>query len=184
MSSGLRFSMPWRCILLGALLGLAMPGLQAPGMADTLSEDRVKAGFIYNFVKYTDWPAAVTSSSLRVCSPGQQALSGELRQLQGRPAQGRAIEVELSVHPEQWKTCQVLYIPGNDAKLTVVALESIARLPVLTVSDSAEFIDEGGMIGLKQMAGRIRFDINLGSTRRAGLSLSSQLLKLADKVAQ
>lgn len=180
MSSALRFSLPWRGILLGALLGLALPGL-----ADTLSEDRVKAGFIYNFVKYTDWPAAATSGgSLRVCSPGQQALSGELRQLQGRPALGRTIEVELAVRPEQWKTCQVLFIPGNDAKLATMAIESLARLPVLTVSDSAEFIDAGGMIGLKQMAGRIRFDINLGSTRRAGLGLSSQLLKLADKVAQ
>lgn len=179
MSFAPRFSLAWRGILLGALLGLALPGL-----ADTLSEDRVKAGFIYNFVKYTDWPAAATNVSLRVCSPGQQALSGELRQLQGRPAQGRTIEVELAVRPEQWKTCQVLFIPGNDTKLTTVALESVARLPVLTVSDSPEFIDTGGMIGLKQMAGRIRFDINLGSTRRAGLSLSSQLLKLADKVTQ
>ena len=107
-----------------------------------------------------------------------------MRQLQGRPALGRTIEVELAVRPEQWKTCQVLFIPGNDAKLATMAIESLARLPVLTVSDSAEFIDAGGMIGLKQMAGRIRFDINLGSTRRAGLGLSSQLLKLADKVAQ
>lgn len=180
MSSAQLFSLSWHGVLLGALLGLVMPV-----QADTLSEDRVKAGFIYNFVKYTDWPAAANSgNSLRVCSPGQQALSGELRQLQGRPAQGRTIEVELAVRPEQWKTCQVLFIPGNDAKLATVALDSVARLPVLTVSDSAEFIDAGGMIGLKQTAGRIRFDINLVSTRRAGLSLSSQLLKLADKVAQ
>ena len=53
---------------------------------------------------------------------------------------------------------------------------------MLTISDVPDFAAQGGMIGLKLRADRVRFDINQGASRRAGLVLSSQLLKLADEV--
>lgn len=153
--------------------------------ADSLDEDRVKAGFILNFTKYATWPAAsLGTGALRVCSPVQQALSGELRQLQGRQVQGHEISVRLAFRLEDWRNCQVLFIPASEWKEYGGALAGIARLSVLTISDSPDFIAAGGMIGLKQSDGRIRFDINLGSVRRAGLNLSSNLLKLADEVLQ
>jgi hypothetical protein len=167
------------------LLSATLLSLVTPAPADTLSEDRVKAGFIYNFIKYTQWPGLVgNGNELRVCSPATQPLSGELRQLQGRPAQGQTIAVELGVRPENWKTCHVLFIPQDEARQHAATLEAVARLPLLTVADSPDFIDAGGMIGLKRIAGRIRFDIHLVHARRAGLVLSSQLLKLADQVKQ
>ena len=184
MSPDLRFPMLWRGLRCGFLLStLLVPAM--PSLANTLNENRVKAGFIYNFIKYTAWPTSTLSDKeLRVCSPVQRALSGELQQLQGRPAQGRVIEIEQAARPEHWKSCHVLFIPQDETKKLVTALESLAKLPVLTISDSTEFIEAGGMIALKETAGRIRFDINLESARRAGLTLSSQLLKLADKVTQ
>lgn len=156
-----------------------------PALADELSEDRVKAGFIFNFVKYTEWPASVLAgASLRVCSPERRPLSGELLQLQGRQAQGHGIEVRTPARQDEWRGCHVLFIPDGDRKQMEAALDAVARAPVLTVSDSADFIAAGGMVALKRNAGRIRFDVNLGSTRRAGLGLSSQLLKLAEEVRQ
>jgi hypothetical protein len=159
--------------------------LPASALADGLSEDRVKAGFILNFVKYTEWPpAALAGTNLRVCSPERRPLSGELLQLQGRQAQGRGIEVLAPVRQEDWRSCHVLFIPAGDRKQMEATLDGLARGPVLTISDSTDFIAAGGMIGLKQNVGRIRFDINLASARRAGLGLSSQLLKLAEEVRQ
>jgi len=52
-------------------------------------------------------------------------------------------------------------------------------VPILSVSDIADFTRAGGMIDLVEVEQRIRFNINLSAARRARLRLSSQLLKLA-----
>ena len=41
------------------------------------------------------------------------------------------------------------------------------------------FIDEGGIVALRMINGRVRFDINVEAANQAGLRLSSQLLQLA-----
>jgi hypothetical protein len=53
---------------------------------------------------------------------------------------------------------------------------------VLTVSDDQKFLDQGGIVRLRQVDGRLRFDIDAGAARRAGLRISSQMLQLAATV--
>lgn len=61
-------------------------------------------------------------------------------------------------------------------------LESLAGLPVLTVSEDADFVEAGGIIGLVSVGSRYQFDINLGNARRGGLRMRTYLLKLARTV--
>jgi hypothetical protein len=61
-------------------------------------------------------------------------------------------------------------------------MEAAQKAKALTVSDRADFIDEGGVIGLTAAGGRYTFDVNLAAARSAELKLSSQLLKLARSV--
>jgi hypothetical protein len=180
MPADSRPSPAWKAALLTLLLLL-----HAAVRADTLSEDDIKAGFIFNFVKYAQWPgAALRGGELRVCGLGTQALAGKLSQLQGRQIMGREIQVRTSPRPDEWRNCNLLFIPDGDQQRVDTVLRAVAQAPVLTVGDSDDFAQSGGIIGLKQKAGRIRFDINLGAARRAGLTLSSQLLKLADVVVE
>ena len=55
---------------------------------------------------------------------------------------------------------------------------------MLTLGDIPEFAQSGGMIGLKIEDSRVRFDVNLGAAQRAGLTLNSQMLKLAGQVVR
>jgi hypothetical protein len=52
----------------------------------------------------------------------------------------------------------------------------------LTVSDIPSFTNSGGMIGFELIDNRVRFDVNLAAAEKAGLTLSSQLLKVATDV--
>ncbi len=170
----------WR----GALL-LVLTLFAGVSLADTAEEDSIKAGFVLNFAKYTEWPAAALGASeLRVCALGAQPLSGRLSQLQGRQAQGRDIRVRTSTRSDELRDCHVLFVAAGEEGRMDALLRTLGLAPVLTVGDGNDFVESGGMIGLKQRAGRIRFDINLGAARRAGLNLSSQVLKLADEVRQ
>jgi hypothetical protein len=61
-------------------------------------------------------------------------------------------------------------------------LSAVDAGAVLTISDAQGFVDQGGVIELVESGDRFEFDINLGAAQRAGLRLSSQLLKLGRRV--
>jgi hypothetical protein len=167
---------------LGAILMAALM-LSTGTRADTVAEDSIKAGYILNFARYTEWPAAALSGKdLSVCGIAAGVLSGKLELLRGRQVQGRSVQVRVPARPGEWHDCQVLFIAADDQPRMETVLRNLGQAPVLTVSDAPDFTQAGGIIGLKLRAGRLRFNINEGAARRAGLNLSSQLLKLADEV--
>ncbi|MDX1696889.1 MAG: YfiR family protein, partial [Thiohalobacterales bacterium] len=61
-------------------------------------------------------------------------------------------------------------------------LDSLGGMPVLTVSDIESFTTRGGIIRLRMIDNRVRFDINTAVAGNAGLSISSKLLSLATSV--
>lgn len=155
----------------------------ASALAQQGSMNEVKAGFLLNFMKYAEWPEpALPPATLVVCSTGSASLGGKLELLQGRQALGREIRVRAPARPAEWRECQLLFVPADDAARVDAVLRAVGQWPVLTVSDAPDFAAAGGIIGLRERTGRIRFDINQGAAKRAGLSLSSQLLRLADDV--
>jgi hypothetical protein len=178
MSRRFRTTGHWRSALLAALLFLGFGAY-----ANTIEVDSAKAGFILNFIKYSEWPPTGSpNASLLVCSLGDQALSGKLELMQGRQVQGREIRVRTAVRPGEWRECAVLFIAADEAQRIDTVLRATGQYPVLTISDAPGFVQAGGIIGLNVRAGRIRFDINNGAARQGGLKLSSQLLRLADEV--
>lgn len=164
------------------LAGLLLPA--APVQAQSVSEAAVKAGFVYNFIKFTQWPAAREGSPVRVCAPASQPLDGQLVRLQGRNVANRAIDVRTGVPPGEWRQCDVLFFGQEDADRTYLLPSRLGAAPVLTLGDLPGFVEAGGMIGLRVEASRVRFDVNLSSAQASGLVLNSQMLKLAGKVLQ
>lgn len=152
--------------------------------AQQASEQAVKAGFIYNFVKFTQWsqPREREASALQICTPGNQPLDGQFARLDGRTIGTRTIEVRSNVAAGDWRACDVLFVVEGDASRIDSVIRSIGNAPVLTVGDVPGFAKAGGMIGLRMEDNRVRFDVNLTATQRAGLSLNSQMIKLAGQV--
>src|SRR5690242_6977255 len=57
-----------------------------------LQEQTIKAGLVYNFLKYTTWPEGA-GGNLRVCFFGGEPLNGNLSSLEGRTAQQSTINI-------------------------------------------------------------------------------------------
>ncbi len=137
-----------------------------------------KAAFIYNFLKFTEWPAEAFASPdapIVICvnrlSP---ELESNIGKLDGRVAQGHAIKVVATSSWARVGECHMLVF-GEDPP------DRIARVPdsVLTVGQSSAFLEQGGMIGLSVENERLIFDINLENLHRSQLRISSQLMRLA-----
>jgi hypothetical protein len=158
------------------LLAMLVSGF---GVAE--QESQLKAAYIYNFTKYVTWPVAIEQASgkLRVCALARNGFADELSQLDGRAVRSFTIEVRKTDKADALDDCHVLYVSGSGYDKV---LRSIVGKPILTISDNADFVALGGMIGMVTESRRIRFDVNLTAARDAQLQVSSRLLQLARRV--
>lgn len=143
---------------------------------------RVEAAFLRNFARYVTWPVSAFAGERApwtVCVLGADHFGDALeRTFEGRREQGRALAVLHDPAPERLRGCQIVYVGHASAGRRRAVLESLRRLPVLTVGGASDFLQEGGMIRLS--AGeRIEMGINLDEARRASLVIPAKMLEVA-----
>ena len=179
-----RFARAWRgrswAVAVCLALCVSLPG--GGVWAGEFDEYAVKAAYLYNFAKFVEWPASAFASAdapLSICIAGDNPFGGALDALSGKMVESRPVAVRHLPATTGLEKCHIVYIGRAEQGRFKAVLAKLARLPVLTVGDVANFAQEGGMIGLVEAEQRIRFNINLAATRQANLKLSSQLLKLA-----
>jgi hypothetical protein len=149
----------------------------------TTQEDAVKAGFIYNFTKFVDWPIQISQpGDFNLCLVGQGRLNGGLDALYGKPVGKMHLVLKQNLGLDDIKSCQMVFITSEAQDHMQGLLQMFAEQKVLTISDSPGFIDQGGMIGLVRDKKHMGFEVNLDAIKGAGLHVSAQLLKLATKV--
>lgn len=90
--------------------------------------------------------------------------------------------VQYKSRRENLDTCQSAFISASERQALALILEPLQHTPVLTVSDVDGFLEAGGTINLITVANKVRFEVNLDAVRRAGPTISAQLLKLAAAV--
>ena len=122
------------CAALALLLLMPLPAA-----AQDVTEPALKAAFIYNFAKFTEWPADVmtTAAPLHLCVLGDPAIGDALeRVVQGRTLAGHSIEVSQaeSAGPPR-AGCHILYVSGVTAEQAAKVVAGLRDAPVLTISD-------------------------------------------------
>lgn len=172
----------WHQALLVLAFWLTTALLGSTVWAGEFDEYSVKAAYLYNFAKYVEWPPGVfdrPDAPVMICIAGENPFGAALSVLAGKAVGSHPVDVRAVSSNTGLEKCHVVFISRAEQSRARVLLASLARLPILTVSDIDDFARAGGMIGLVEAEQRIRFDINLATARQANLKLSSQLLKLA-----
>jgi uncharacterized protein DUF4154 len=169
---------------LALVLGAPLMGSAEPHMA---LEYQVKAGFLYNFVKFVDWPASAfppTGDTVIIGVIGDDPFGAILDQvLQGKTCcHDRKLVVRRFQRIDQIAECHVLFIASSEEPRLAEILRVLDGVSVLTVGEMERFVERGGMIGFQRADNKLRFEINTDAANRAGLTISSQLLKLATRV--
>jgi YfiR/HmsC-like len=167
------------------LLFPLLAGATAQLRAQDVTEVTLKGAFLFNFARFTEWPADAlqADSTVAACVVGDVAVGDAFsRTVKGKRISGRPITVTTIAPGESLPTCHVLYLSGMaDASLADI-VSRLREVPVLTVSDAEAFSRRGGIVEMFVDAGRMKFRINARSAKRARLKLSSQLLALAEIV--
>jgi hypothetical protein len=160
-----------------------------PGEADypaEFADYRLKAGFIFRFAQFIDWPPDSfkdSRSPVTFCTTASDPFSGALDEaVAGKLIRGRTLQVRHSDKETDLAGCQILFIGESDEKRSASLLASVKDLPIATVGDEDRFVARGGLIGLIWVGRDLRFNINLGVAGPARLKISSPLLSLAKNV--
>ena len=154
--------------------------------AEVSPEYKLKAAFVFNFAKFIEWPPQAfdgDTNSIVIGILGDDPFGTALEEIvHGRTINGRSLTIQRARRLEELKACHLLFISRSEQQKLKNILAQLAERPVLTVSDTPDFLDGGGAINFLMEGRNVRFEINAGAAERAGLKIDAQLLSLAKTV--
>jgi hypothetical protein len=150
-------------------------------------EYEIKAGFLYHFSNYIDWPTTdfeTPASPFVIGVFRDNPFGAALDKIASRKkVRGRPIEVRLIHSVEEAFHCQILFVPKSVplSEQTAVVRATIDH-PVLVVGDLNDFVARGGNVQFFVEGNKVRFAVGATSLKRNDLKVSSKLLALAQIV--
>jgi hypothetical protein len=145
-------------------------------------EYQVKALFLYNFLNFVDWPAGSSFSSspaINVCIVGDDPFADALENIRNETVKGKKLAIRYYRPFDEPEGCHLLFIPASEKSHAGQILRSVREANVLTVSDTVEEGRQGAIISFFIEQKKVRFAINIEAAKKAGLKISSKLLRLA-----
>ncbi|MBN2513725.1 MAG: YfiR family protein [Sedimentisphaerales bacterium] len=176
------------------------------------AEYKLKAAFIYNFMKFVEWPDFHSDSQSNKSEKnketvvlgvlGENHLKDHLNSLSEKTIKDRPVKIVIVDTFEAYKkknskaavkdyyteiqkimsSCHLLFVGASEKERVAEILKLTEKMPVLTVSDISHFAEAGGVIEFVTEKNKIQFNINTVSAEAKKLKISSQLLQLARKV--
>jgi hypothetical protein len=170
---------------LGALCGILALGLSTGVPAvEAYPVESVKAAFIYRFAGYVEWPRDPASAkAFTIAVMGSSEIASRLQSLTAdRTLHDRPVKVRRVSSMQDAADAQILYIgPYHRAELRNL-LRAVRGKQMLVITDEEHGLDAGSSINFLEMDRRVRFEVSIEAARRAGLSVTSELLSVAARV--
>lgn len=158
-----------------------------PALPTASNEYQLKAGFLYNFAHFIEWPAkafADPASPIIIGVLGNDPLASYLDEIvRGEKVNNRSLAIQRYQQIEEIKTCHILFVSESAIAQLQRILISLKGRSILTVGDTDGFARRGGVIRFVTKNNKIRFRINLEAAKAANLTISSKLLRAAEIVA-
>lgn len=188
-------------LTLALLTALIAP--QAHAQSTSSREYQIKAAFLYNFIKFVDWPKEKTADAnapMSIGILGKDPFQDAFEPLQEREGKDKKVairrfegfvELEKSgqkkkdqPHPriQEIQKCHLLFICPSETERIGDILACVKGHSVLTVADATRFLEAGGVINFVTEEKKIRFEVNAAAAKQAKLSVRSQLLRLAKRI--
>ena len=174
--------------LRAAILALLLWGGSQPlcAAAPASHEQRVKAGYLYSFAGYVEWPSSVfagAQSPIRIGIVGSDSIAEELSQFAtGRTVRGRSISVTQMAHGDPLTGVHIIFIAADAAASIKELAQAAMPRSILVVTETPHSLVSGSIINFVVTERRVSFEIALDTADKSNLKLSSRLLSVAHSV--
>ncbi len=173
-------------ILIFSILLLVAVVSSDAAQSSSYSEYDIKAGFIYKFISFVQWPKEKEPpKTITIGIIGKSPFGKAFKDVEGKLVEKRTLVIKFFDSKVDYKTlkqCQILYVSKSEDKKLKAILKAVENLPILTVSDSKGFAEKGGCVGFVKQRGKVKFEINNTSAKKAKLVIRSMLKRIAVRV--
>jgi hypothetical protein len=149
-------------------------------------EYKVKAGYLFNFAKFVEWPSAALpapdSPFVIGVLDGDEALPVLRSVLEGKQVNGHPLKVKAVSADNEGKDVHIFFVTRAAGKSPQDLRKALGAAPTLLVGETAQFAEGGGMVGFVYQEESIRLALNLEQTTQAGLKVSARLSNVAKVV--
>ena len=154
------------------------------GEGDNVPQEyQIKAKYVLNIPLFTVMPSQKKSDRYyTICLIGDTPLGSILLSSEGKQIKNLPLAIRKVADSGQLDSCQVLFIATSERYRLQQLLPVAHQLGIMTISDMRDFTRMGGIVSLVSGNNRITYDLNLVAARSAGISFSTQILKLANDV--
>jgi hypothetical protein len=171
-----------------SLILLALLGRSGQAQQPQPTEYQLKAAFLFNFAKFIEWPTQAftnKTSALVIGILGENPFHDDLaRMVQNKLVDEhplKVMEIKEFHLPADMTNCHILFVSNSEKERLPEILDALRGRPVLTVGESDNFIESGGMIRFFLEQTKIRFHINQDAATKSGLKISSKLMSLSSR---
>jgi hypothetical protein len=182
-------------VVSAAMLMVAGTAVRAAApVLDVEKAARVKAAYVLNFIRYSQWPddafegpdSPIVVTAVGECE-GANVLAEVIRR--SPPTGNRQIMLEHAPYPfddadrkEFYRSLDqshLVYVCSTGPEPIAAILEHLNGSKTLTVGDTPDFVESGGMIGFVLEQDRILFQANPKAIQKSRVTISAKVLKLA-----
>jgi len=192
-----------------ALLCVALSLVCAPAAVHaepgSIQEYQIKAAFLYNFIKFVDWPKEAMpdgNEPITIGIIGKDPFGQAFEPVKDKDAKDKKVVVkrfksiadlkklgesgkdELNRQIEAVKKCHLLFVCSSEKEYLKDIVNTVKDRPVLTVGEMQGFLEAGGISNFLVEDNKVRFEVNLIAAEHAKLKIRSQLLRLAKRVIE
>jgi hypothetical protein len=167
-----------------------------------VSENEIKAVFLYNFLKFTEWPEDKPSepNMITIGIIGKDEFGNLFDAVSNKPINNKTLAIKRfgkfgdlcrktngnvqnpCANLEDLKKCHLLFVCKSETPQLKQILGVVSNSGVLTAGECEEFLDAGGMINFIQSEDKVVFEINTTAAKQAKIQINSRVLRLAKRV--
>ena len=137
--------------------------------------------FIYNFLKYIEWPPDAVATGERVIGViGSSEATEALRKMATTKSVGNTrIVVKSFPSAAALTSCHVIFLTDSASDQLANITAKTNGKPVLLITEKPGLIEKGSGINFVTVGGKMAFELHQKQLKDAGLKVSGNLLKLA-----
>jgi hypothetical protein len=142
------------------------------------AQNKLKSIFIYNFLKYVEWPSYKSEGAISICLYGEDPIYKELSSLaSSKNVQSRSLKILKMETVGNCNTCDMIFVhESSGLKVSDNSDDQSCEAFIVTDNDFNPLVSN---INLKYKDNRLGFEINPSLCENSGFKIASELKSLA-----
>ena len=134
--------------------------------------------FIYNFIKYLEWPQ--NNDKIVIAVWNSESAAQELNKMaKAKSTATREITVANVSDEVGLLNAHMIFVPINSSAAFLKLSEKLKSKPIVVVTEESNLTLKGASMSFKTVSDKIRFQLNNSVMKSAGLKVSGALEALA-----